>query len=126
MTLEEALKKIPYMKRAYFRYKFGLRYFDYSKTINTEEEFLQLIGKKSILPYYRWENTDEYRTLVAIYLQGKYGNDLLDIYNSVSEKAKKGDSKSVQTLMMLQKEIKQMAKNKISKANEDEDDGLEL
>ena len=126
MTLEEALKKIPYMKRAYFRYKFGLRFFDYSKEIKSEEEFLQLIGKKSILPYYRWENTDEYRTLVAIYLQGKYGNDLLDIYNSVSEKAKKGDSKSVQTLMMLQKEIKQMAKNKISKANEDEDDGLEL
>lgn len=127
MTLEEALKKIPYMKRAYFRYKFGLRFFDYSKEIKSEEEFLQLIGKKSILPYYRWENTDEYRTLVAIYLQGKYGNDLLDIYNSVSERAKKGDTKSIDTLLKLQKEIKVIAKNKISKTkDEDEDDGLEL
>jgi len=110
MTLEEALKKVQYKKRAYFRWKFGLKFQHYDKTINTEEEFLEHVKLKSMLPFQRWECTPEYKTLVAIYLQGKYGNDLLDIYNAVAEKAKKGDSKAVDTLLKLQKEIKQIAK----------------
>lgn len=127
MTLEDALKNVPIKRRAYFRYKFGIKFQESHRTIKSDEEFLSCVKMKSMLSLLRWENTEEYRTLVAIYLQGKYGNDLLEIYNSVSERAKKGDTKSIDTLLKLQKEIKVIAKNKISKTkDEDEDDGLEL
>lgn len=110
MTLEEALKKVHYKKRAYFRWKFGLKFQESNKEFHSEEEFLEHMKLKSILPFQRWERTNEYRKLVALYLQGKYGNDLIEIYDAVVEKAKKGDGKAVDTLLKLQKEIKQIAK----------------
>ena len=125
MTLEEALKKVQYKKRAYFRFKFGLRYFESNKTIDTEEEFLKHIKRKSIQPFIRWENSEQYIKLVAIYLQGRTANDLLEIYNSITEKAKKGDSKAVDSFLKLQNQIKQIAKGSISN-DVDEGDDLEL
>ena len=133
MTLEDALKNVPIKRRAYFRYKFGIKFQESHRTIKSDEEFLSCVKMKSMLSLLRWENTEEYRTLVAIYLQGKYGNDLLEIYNSVSEKAKKGDPKSIEILMKLQTEVKMLAKSKITRSKKskieddnDDNDGLEL
>lgn len=65
---------------------------------------------------------------MALLLQGRNGNDLLEVYNAVFQKAKKGDSKAVDTLIKLQKEIAELAnqplpkKEKNTKDNSDEFD----
>lgn len=110
INIYSALKKIAFDKQEYFKYKFPEIRFDKTLPEKTEEKFLKVVGKKTMNTYYRWEKSDEYKALVALYLQSKTANDLVDVYGAVIEKAKNGDDKSVRLLLSLQKEINEHAK----------------
>lgn len=125
--LEEALSKVNDKVRKYFRWKFNIPFGGRQMNQTTLEEICTYTMVKNPQYFSDWEKTDEYKHLVNIYLNSKTANDLLDIYNSVSEKARSGDAKSIDTLLKLQKEIQaniRQAKRK-EKDNAD-DDGLEL
>ncbi|MDD2287946.1 MAG: hypothetical protein PHY55_03845, partial [Bacteroidales bacterium] len=77
------------------------------------EEFLNSVQLKSFETLKRWESTEEYATLVALMLKGRAGNDLLQVYEKVSEKAKTGEKSAVDTFLKLQKEIDELAKRPI-------------
>lgn len=129
MNITEALFKIPLKKRLYFEWKFNIR-FDQNREPLTEEKFLKLVGQKSLNSFIRWERSQEYKDLVALYLQSRTANDLQEIYNVVSEKAKTGDEKAVKLFLALTKEIQEHAKNAIKDFNgidtkdDEEDDDL--
>lgn len=129
MNITEALSKIAPDKAEYFKYKFPDTRYDQSRPQRTEEEFLKLVERKTIHAYKRWEKTDEYKALVALYLQSKTANDLHEIYQVVSDKAKTGDEKSVKLFLQLSKEVTEHSKQALkelskSKSNDTEDDGL--
>lgn len=140
ITIEKALDKIPFYKAEYFKWKFNINFTADRSTI-TEEEFLKRVNRTNIKVFERWERTEEYRALVDIYLHSRSANDLLEVYEVVIAKAKEGDTKSIEQMLKLQKEIKDNAEyadkniNKIiqnSKQkksnrkydNEEDDDGL--
>lgn len=139
ITIEKALDKIPFYKAEYFKWKFNINFTADRSTI-TEEEFLKRVNRTNIKVFERWERTEEYRALVDIYLHSRSANDLLDVYEVVIAKAKEGDTKSIEQMLKLQKEIKDNAKyadkniNKIiqnskqkksnRKYDEEDDDGL--
>ena len=139
ITIEKALDKIPFYKAEYFKWKFNINFTADRSTI-TEEEFLKRVNRTNIKVFERWERTEEYRALVDIYLHSRSANDLLEVYEVVIAKAKDGDSKSIEQMLKLQKEIKDNAEyadkniNKIiqnskqkksnRKYDEEDDDGL--
>ncbi|ABO48924.1 conserved hypothetical protein [Desulforamulus reducens MI-1] len=125
--LEEALSKISEKKRKYFRFKFNIPFQGRPMKQTTLEEICKYIGVRNLQYFDDWEATDEYKNLVNIYLNSKTANDLLEIYNSVSEKAKQGDAKAIDTLLKLQKEIQANIKSAKRKEKDiADDDGLEL
>ena len=109
MSLQNRFKKISWVKREYFKYKFD----DYFPEIKkrTPDEFLDHVARKSFIPFEKWERTNEYKELVATYLQSKTANDLLQIYDAVVDKAKQGDDRAITTLLKLQKEIDSIVKD---------------
>lgn len=68
VTLHEALKQISWDKAEYFKWKYPDARFDQRLPIKTEEEFLRVVSKKTINTYLRWEKTQEYKALVALYV----------------------------------------------------------
>jgi hypothetical protein len=124
ITIEKALQDLPtHDKRLYFKWKFGLWFNTTDIKDMTPEEFLEATGKKSFATYKRWERSPEYQNLIYIYLNSRAANDLLEIYEVVSAKAKEGDTKCIDQLIKLQKEIKSNIKsNKKKKTEEVEDD----
>lgn len=109
-TVFEALKQIDWQKAEYFRYKFpDLRYYQ-DRPIKSEQEFLRSVNRKSMNPFLKWEKTDEYKSLLMLYLATKISDDFLDIYNITIDNAKKGDEKAIKIFLQLQKEIQQNAK----------------
>ncbi len=70
----------------------------------------------------RWEESDEYTRLMYILHKDRFDDDILEIYNSMKDEAKKGNSTAVKTVISLQKEIKKRLKN----YDQSEDDGLKL
>ncbi|WP_431809152.1 hypothetical protein [Brevibacillus agri] len=128
MNIYEALKNIRWDYSEYFKYKFGIRY-DQTKPPKSQEDFLRLVGKKTMNPYILWERTKEYKDLVALYLQSRVANDLAEVYDKVSTKAKQtADEKNIKLMLTLHKEINEHAKQAFLqfKDVEEEDDGLEL
>lgn len=136
ITIEQALSKLPYYKSEYFRWKFNIS-FKTDRSVVTEEQLLKRIGRTTMDIFKRWERTEEYKKLVDIYLNGKSANDLLEVYEIVSKNAKEGDSKSIDQLLKLQKEIQQNAKlanknltekkkkkSKEAEIEKEDDDGL--
>jgi len=108
MTLKEALSKLTYENKEYFKYKFpDVRY---NKKIppKTEEEFLKLVNRKTMNGFLEWEKSPEFATLVALYLQSKMMDDIQKIYEIVREKALTGDEKQVKLLLTLKKEVDNM------------------
>lgn len=125
--LEEELSKISEKKRKYFRFRFNLPYGGRPMKQTSIEEICTYTGVKNPQYFKDWEATDEYKNLVNIYINTKTANDILEIYNVVSEKAKTGDSKAIEMLLKLQKEIQ--ANIRSAKRKEKDlaiDDGLEL
>jgi len=126
--LEDALMQVGDRARKYFRWKFDIPFGGVPMKQETLEEVCKFLGVRNPQYFKDWERTDEYKNLVNIYLNSKVANDILDIYNVVSEKAKKtGDPRAIDTLLKLQKEIQasiKLAKKK--KKDNDDDDGLIL
>ena len=89
---------------------------------------MEIDGVKNKEVYQTWEQSDEYKHLVDLYIHCNSANDLLEIYNATLEKAKKGDARAVDTMIKLQKSIaqniKQNTNNSIIEENEDEEDDL--
>lgn len=126
-TLDEALGKVWQKHRRYFRWKFKLPYKGQEYKDRPLEEIMKIDGIANISTYLAWEKTEEYHYLINLMLNGKSANDLLDIYEAVADKAKKGDSKAVDTLLKLQKTIQSnLRKGKIENQTVDEEDELEL
>jgi hypothetical protein len=126
MNIYEALKKLPLRKREYFKWKFNLRY-DQRLPKKSPEEFLKYLELKTFNSLLEWEKTEEYRNLLAIYLNTRFDHDLEEIYSSLSDKAKQGDEKSIRLLLQLGKEIKQYAKEaKMQMMSKTDDDELDL
>jgi len=125
--LRRQLMDLPYPKKLYFEWKHDIRYKSNNKPMN-EERFLRNVGKKTLDSFIEWERSAQYRKLVALLLESRSANDLIEIYNTVSEKAKQGDDKAINTLLKLQKELKKISKEKIDMVEEEqeENDDLEL
>lgn len=131
MTLDQQLARTPLKYKRYFRWKFKLAVRGREYNDRPLEEIMKIDSVKSKQTYLAWEKTDDYKHLVDLYILSHAANDLLEIYNVVLDKAKKGDSKAVDTVIKLQKSIAQNIKessqdNNIVVAKDDEEDDLEL
>lgn len=127
MNISEAIKTVKNEYAMYFRYKFPDMKFDKSKPAKTEEEFLKTVGRKSMNGFERWEKTDEYKMLVTLYLNTKVIKDYQEIYNIVSEQAKKGEEKYIKLFFTLNKELQtqsKMASSYFVTENAEEEDDL--
>lgn len=122
MNIHDALRSIAWDRREYFQYKFPDVRFDLSKPLKTEAEFLKVVAKKTMNPYTRWEKSEEYKSLVALMLQGKTADDLQQIYEVVTNNAKKGDDKAVKLFLQLTKEIDSYTKLALKNMSAPEDD----
>lgn len=130
ITLDEALTKLPEKKRIWFKYLFPDTRPDQTKP--TLEKTMANTSIKTEFPIIRWQQTQEFKWLVALYLSGKTANDLLDMYAAVKENAIKGDEKSVKLLLQLQREIELQKKEAIKeilakdKSDKDKYDDLDV
>ena len=83
----------------------------------------EMSGKVLTSPMQLWEGTDQYEDLIITMLREHIEKDLLDVYHVVLDNAKKGEEKAVKTLLLLQKEIRMIAKKRAeTKTIDDEDD----
>lgn len=127
MNIYDALKQLPPKKRIYCKWKFNL-WFDQERKM-TEEELMKQLGVKSLNAYVRWEREDDYKHFVSVYLASKSAQDMLDIYETVRQKANNGDMKAIDMMLKLQREInahKKAAEQYFTEVEEDDNDGLEL
>lgn len=130
MNIYKALKQIDPKNKMYFQWKFpDTRYFS-DREVWTEEQFLRNVQRKTISSFVNWEQTDEYKNLVQLYLNSKLANDFLEIYTNVTQAAKDGDEKSIKLFLGMQKDVQHNAKLASqlldSKEEIEEDDDLIL
>lgn len=129
MNIYNALKTITPKRKEYFLWKFNLN-FRQGNERKSEEEFLKVVGNKTLDGFLAWEKSEEYRNLVAILLNTRFDQDLEEIYSSLSNKAKTGDEKSIRLLLQMGKEIKEYSKQAVrqmtvkSENDKNNDDGL--
>ena len=109
MNIYEGLKQVEYKKRLYFEWKHDIR-FDQTLPQKTEEEFLRMVGAKTLNGFIKWERSQEYKNLLLLLLESKVANDFDLIYKNVSDKAKDGDEKFIRLFLSMQKDIQQNAK----------------
>lgn len=110
MNLDDGLKQLKNWRFAeYFKWKHDIRY-DQRLEKKTEEEFLKSVQRKTMNSFISWERTAEYKKLLTLLLESKLADDMEEIYNIVTENAKKGDDKAVRLFLQLQKEIVSNAK----------------
>ncbi|MEA5023923.1 hypothetical protein SDC9_15171 [bioreactor metagenome] len=124
-SLDKALGRVHEKYRRYFRWKFNIPYKGQDVPERTLEQLMKASNVHNISTFEAWEKTEEYQYLVNLMLAGKTANDLIEIYEAVADKAKKGDSKAVDTLLKLQKTIQSNLKRGKAESQEEEDD-LEL
>ncbi|OMP66883.1 hypothetical protein [Domibacillus epiphyticus] len=110
MTIYEALRNIHWKKAEYFKFKFPDVRYDQSVPVKSEDELMKSCHLKSMNSFYAWERTDEYKSLLMLYMASKVSDDFMEIYNIVIEQAKQGDDKAIKTFLSLQKEIRDNAK----------------
>jgi hypothetical protein len=129
MTIYEVLEQLPYKRRVYIKWKFGL-WFQQEKQL-TEDEVMNQLKVKTLNSYKKYEKSEEYRHIVSLYLQTKAAQDLLDMYDAVAMKVRDNpEPKHIEMMLKLQKEIKAYKREAegyfTAVENEEEDDGLEL
>lgn len=110
MNIREALKQVSWERQQYFLWKFPE--LARNSKQRTEEEFLKHVRRKNIETLEAWEMTSEYKHLVALYLEGRSASDMLEIYNSIAQKAKseEGNETAVRVFLALRKQITEEAK----------------
>lgn len=128
MTIYEVLKKLPYKKQLYIKYKFNL-WMDREKQMS-EEEFLKQVDLKTMGTYYRWERTPEFKHITSIVLAAKQANDLIKIYETLKAKVEENPNpKDIEMMLKLMKEINmhnKEAEKFFTVSDDEEDDDLEL
>lgn len=110
ITIYDALRKINWKKAEYFKFKFPDVRYDQSVPLKTEDDLLKLTHLKTMNSFLAWERTDEYKSLLMLYMASRVSDDFMEIYNIVIEQAKQGDDKAIKTFLSLQKEIRDNAK----------------
>lgn len=126
-SLDQALGKVHEKYRRYFRWKFQIPYKGQEVKDRTIEQLMKACNVHNVSTFEAWEKTEQYEYLVNLMLAGKEANDLIEVYNAVSEKAKQGNDKSIDTLLKLQKIIKSnLRKVKLQDQEAEEEDDLEL
>ncbi|GKV64094.1 MULTISPECIES: phBC6A51 family helix-turn-helix protein [unclassified Sporosarcina] len=127
MNIYDKLNQLSPKKRTYTIWRFNLEW-DQSKPKRTEEELCEVLGVKSLNEYLRWEKKPEFLEITQLYLQSKFSNDIEEVYLSVVEKAKEGDTQSVKLMLQLQKEIRSFNELKYKKKSNNDDmfDDLEI
>lgn len=126
--LYERLKKLPWKKEVYFKWRHDLEYRKHHEK-KTEEEVIKALRVKTLNEYIKWETTDEYLELVNLALATRFAQDLEKAYVATADKARNGDEKAIKLMMDLQKHITAVNKqnNKTFKKNDTSAyDGLEL
>ena len=119
-------------KKYYFFFKMKYKTIKFDFTKMSEKEFIEKYMDKSVVKfnyyYNTWEKTKEYKELINLFLYDKSQNDIIEIYNVVTDKAKTGDDKAVRTFLALKNDIKSNLKSEKKKVikEEPEDDGLKL
>lgn len=121
MDIYEALNKLSPKKKAYARWRFDLEY-NKQREKHTPERLCEILGVKTLSEYTKWENSLQFLELTNLYLQTKFANDIEDVYLTVVENAKSGDTQSVKLMLELQKQIKQF--NKESSKKKDDNSGV--
>ena len=133
--LNQALKRYSkttttYPKYAYFMWKNKLSNSNRDYGEMTEQEIIDKYCKGSTKKYanlQQWEKTEEYAELMNLLLLEKSNKDFIDIYDIVSDKARRGDDRAIKTFLLLQNELKKSIKTKKSNKQEEvEDDDLTL
>ena len=127
--LNQALKQYwknttSYPKYAFFMWRNGLSNANRDFSKFTEQDIIDKYCKGSLIKYgnlKQWENTEEYAELMNLLLLERSNKDFVEIYNVVSEEAKKGNDRAIKTFLTLQNEIKKSVKNKKSKKAEQEE-----
>jgi len=125
MNIYDALKSTDYRFREYFKYLHPELRFDQTKALETQDQFLNKVNRKSMAPFHRWQKSAEYKNLLMLYLDYRVSNDYEEIYDLVAQKAKEDvEPQTVKLFLQLQKDIKSNAKMVRSnfKDTEDEED----
>lgn len=124
--LDQQLAKTPLKYRRYFRWKYKLPVRGRVYVDRPLEEIMRIDGVKNKETYYSWEKTEQYKHLIDLLIQSHAANDLIDMYNAMLDKAKKGDARAVDTVIKLQKSIAQNIKQNTNNSiiEEDEEDDL--
>lgn len=128
MTIYEVLKKIPFRKQMYIKYKFNI-WMNHERVM-TEEEFLHQVDLKTMGTYHRWERTPEFKHITSLILASKQANDLIAIYENLKSKVESNPNpKDIEMMLKLMKEINLHSKEAekfFSAEDEDVEDDLEL
>lgn len=128
--LNQALKQYwknttNYPKYAYFMWRNGLSNSNRDFSELTEQDIIDKYCKGSLKKYgnlKQWENTEEYAELMNLLLLERSNKDFVEIYNVVSEEAKKGNDRAVKTFLTLQNEIRKSVKAKKSSKQEQQEE----
>lgn len=104
MDIYTELGKLSWKKADYFKWKFGL-YVNKTEYVS-EEEMCKHLRIHTLNHMRKWEKSQEYLTLVNLYIESQIANDLEQIYKVVSEKAITGDEKSIKLLLDVQKQVR--------------------
>ena len=103
MNIYEALKQTENKKRVYFEWKHDIRFIQ-GVPKKSEEDFLRMVGLKTLNGFIKWERSQEYKNLLLLLLDSKVANDFDLIYKNVSDKAKDGDEKFIRLFLSMQKD----------------------
>lgn len=128
MNIYDVLKEVPFHKRQYFTWKHDIR-FDRSIPKKSEEELLKEINRKTLNGLIRWEKTAEYRGLVLLLIESRIANDMEEIYEVTSKKAREGDERAIKLLLDLHKKAQENAKLMFKQVKEEShynDDDLDV
>ena len=133
--LNQALKQYwknttNYPKYAYFMWKNKLANSNRDFSKFTEQDIIDKYCKGSMIKYgnlKQWENTEEYAELMNLLLLERSNKDFVEIYNVVSEEAKKGNDKAIKTFLTLKQELEKQykAKKKSNKQEIEEQEEIE-
>ncbi|MEZ2661291.1 hypothetical protein ACBP89_25370 [Aneurinibacillus aneurinilyticus] len=122
--LAEKLRNLTERRKLYVLHKFKL--FSDDRINWTDEDFLEHTRLQSFKSMKEWETTDDFQEIAKIAIASKSANDLWHVYESLREKSMNGDTKSIDMLLKLHKELNRELNGNKSAKQETYDDGLQL
>ncbi|MBA9084594.1 hypothetical protein FHR92_001051 [Fontibacillus solani] len=105
ITIWDVLRSLTSRRKLYVKWRFDL-WRAKDEVPADEQELIERMHVKSLLPYQEWERTDEFRHISSLVLQSNQGRDLEELYNKVKERAlNEPNAKDIEIMLKLQKEI---------------------